>query len=107
MTQTLIDKGYAYRRRTATSCTRCASSRPTARSRARRIDELRAGARVQIDEFKHDPLDFVLWKHAKPGEPVMALALGPRPSGLAHRMLRDVDDACSATTSTCTAAAWT
>jgi cysteinyl-tRNA synthetase len=31
--------------------------------------ELRAGARVEIDEAKHDPLDFVLWKAAKPGEP--------------------------------------
>jgi cysteinyl-tRNA synthetase len=31
--------------------------------------ELRAGARVEIDEAKNDPLDFVLWKAAKPGEP--------------------------------------
>ena len=31
--------------------------------------ELRAGARVEIDEGKDDPLDFVLWKAAKPGEP--------------------------------------
>ena len=33
------------------------------------LDELRAGERVAIDQAKHDPLDFVLWKHAKPGEP--------------------------------------
>ena len=32
-------------------------------------DDLRAGARVEVDEQKDDPLDFVLWKHAKPGEP--------------------------------------
>src|ERR1044071_3155088 len=31
--------------------------------------ELRAGARVEVDEAKNDPLDFVLWKAAKPGEP--------------------------------------
>jgi cysteinyl-tRNA synthetase len=31
--------------------------------------ELRAGSRVEIDEAKDDPLDFVLWKAAKPGEP--------------------------------------
>jgi cysteinyl-tRNA synthetase len=31
--------------------------------------DLRAGARVEVDEQKQDPLDFVLWKHAKPGEP--------------------------------------
>ncbi|CAN7947747.1 unnamed protein product, partial [Ixodes hexagonus] len=35
----------------------------------RNLDELRAGARVEISENKHDPLDFVLWKQAKPGEP--------------------------------------
>jgi cysteinyl-tRNA synthetase len=35
----------------------------------KRLADLRAGARVEIDEAKRDPLDFVLWKHAKPGEP--------------------------------------
>ncbi len=33
------------------------------------LDELRAGERVEIDTFKRDPMDFVLWKAAKPGEP--------------------------------------
>jgi len=35
----------------------------------RRLDDLRAGARVEIDESKSDPLDFVLWKAARPGDP--------------------------------------
>jgi cysteinyl-tRNA synthetase len=35
----------------------------------RDIDELESGARVDVDERKHDPLDFALWKSAKPGEP--------------------------------------
>lgn len=35
----------------------------------RSLDELRAGERVEVDQHKHDPLDFVLWKAAKPGEP--------------------------------------
>ena len=35
----------------------------------KRLADLRAGARVEVDEAKRDPLDFVLWKHAKPGEP--------------------------------------
>jgi len=35
----------------------------------RKLDDLRAGARVEVDEAKRDPLDFVLWKSAKPGEP--------------------------------------
>jgi len=33
------------------------------------LADLRAGARVDVDESKRDPLDFVLWKRAKPGEP--------------------------------------
>ncbi|MFZ3040949.1 MAG: cysteine--tRNA ligase [Thiobacillus sp.] len=33
------------------------------------LDELRAGERVEIDPSKRDPMDFVLWKAAKPGEP--------------------------------------
>ncbi len=33
------------------------------------IEQLESGARVEISDVKHDPLDFVLWKLAKPGEP--------------------------------------
>jgi cysteinyl-tRNA synthetase len=33
------------------------------------LADLRSGARVAVDEAKRDPLDFVLWKHSKPGEP--------------------------------------
>ena len=33
------------------------------------LDDLRAGERVDVDMAKQDPLDFVLWKRAKPGEP--------------------------------------
>jgi cysteinyl-tRNA synthetase len=35
----------------------------------KRLADLRAGARVEVDEAKRDPLDFVLWKKSKPGEP--------------------------------------
>ncbi len=35
----------------------------------RNIEELEAGARIEVDEHKEDPLDFALWKFAKPGEP--------------------------------------
>ena len=35
----------------------------------RNTDELEAGARIEVDEHKEDPLDFALWKFAKPGEP--------------------------------------
>ncbi|MFA5171622.1 MAG: cysteine--tRNA ligase [Sulfuriferula sp.] len=40
------------------------------------LDELRAGERVEIDQHKRDPLDFVLWKAAKPGEPAWASPWG-------------------------------
>ena len=35
----------------------------------RNVEELEAGARIEVDEHKEDPLDFALWKFAKPGEP--------------------------------------
>jgi cysteinyl-tRNA synthetase len=35
----------------------------------RRVDELRTAVRVELDDAKRDPLDFALWKAAKPGEP--------------------------------------
>jgi cysteinyl-tRNA synthetase len=35
----------------------------------RNVDELESGARIEVGEFKEDPLDFALWKYAKPGEP--------------------------------------
>ena len=40
------------------------------------LDELRAGERVEIDAAKEDPLDFVLWKRAKPDEPKWASPWG-------------------------------
>jgi cysteinyl-tRNA synthetase len=41
------------------------------------LDELRAGERVIVDPHKNDPLDFVLWKAAKPGEPQWDSPWGP------------------------------
>ncbi|WP_322796646.1 cysteine--tRNA ligase [Tepidiforma sp.] len=43
----------------------------------RNIDDLRAGARVDPTEHKEDPLDFALWKGAKPGEPSWESPWGP------------------------------
>jgi cysteinyl-tRNA synthetase len=41
------------------------------------LDELLAGARVDVDERKRDPRDFALWKAAKPGEPAWPSPWGP------------------------------
>jgi cysteinyl-tRNA synthetase len=43
----------------------------------RKPDELRAGYRIEVGEAKHDPLDFALWKGAKPGEPWWDSPWGP------------------------------
>jgi cysteinyl-tRNA synthetase len=40
-------------------------------------DELRSGYRIEVDEAKQDPLDFALWKAAKPGEPKWDSPWGP------------------------------
>jgi cysteinyl-tRNA synthetase len=42
---------------------------PYGKLSGKKLEDLRAGARVEIDSAKRDPLDFVLWKSAKPGEP--------------------------------------
>jgi len=41
------------------------------------LEELQAGARVDVDERKKDPLDFALWKSSKPGEPAWPSPWGP------------------------------
>jgi cysteinyl-tRNA synthetase len=43
----------------------------------KRIDDLRSGSRVEVGESKEDPLDFALWKAAKPGEPAWPSPWGP------------------------------
>jgi cysteinyl-tRNA synthetase len=63
------------------------------------LDELEAGARVEVDERKRDPLDFALWKASKPGEPSWPSPWGPgRPgwhiecSAMAMQYLGDTFD---------------
>jgi cysteinyl-tRNA synthetase len=43
----------------------------------RSLDDMRAGARVEIADYKRDPADFVLWKPARPGEPFWDSPWGP------------------------------
>ena len=69
MTRILIDKGYAYVAGNGDVMYAVRKFAGYGRLSGRKIDDLRSGARVQIDESKLDPLDFVLWKQAKPGEP--------------------------------------
>src|SRR5580692_8919145 len=76
MIGTLIDKGYAYAADNGDVMYSVRKFPNYGRLSGKKIDDLRSGARVQVDEAKHDPLDFVLWKHAKPGEPSWASPWG-------------------------------
>src|SRR5688572_8642398 len=69
MVKTLIDKGHAYLATNGDVYYSVESFRDYGKLSGKQRESLRAGARVEIDEDKHDPLDFVLWKAAKPGEP--------------------------------------
>ncbi len=69
MITTLLDKGYAYVGDNGDVFYTVSKFKDYGKLSGKGIQELRAGARVEINEAKHDPLDFVLWKAAKPGEP--------------------------------------
>ncbi|EXF47243.1 cysteinyl-tRNA synthetase [Pseudomonas sp. BAY1663] len=69
MIQTLIDKGYAYAPGNGDVYYRVGKFAGYGKLSRRRIEDLKIGARIEVDEAKEDPLDFVLWKGAKPGEP--------------------------------------
>ncbi|GGX78274.1 cysteine--tRNA ligase [Litchfieldella qijiaojingensis] len=68
MIGSLIDKGYAYAADNGDVYYRVRKFADYGKLNNRDPDEMRAGARVEVDEHKEDPLDFVLWKAAKPGE---------------------------------------
>lgn len=69
MIQTLIDKGYAYAPGNGDVYYRVGKFAGYGKLSRRKIEDLKIGARIEVDEAKEDPLDFVLWKGVKPGEP--------------------------------------
>ncbi|MET0658272.1 MAG: cysteine--tRNA ligase [Steroidobacteraceae bacterium] len=69
ITQRLIERGHAYVADDGDVMYSVSSFEPYGKLSGKRLSDLRAGARIEIDEAKRDPLDFVLWKQAKPGEP--------------------------------------
>jgi len=69
MIEALVDKGYAYQAQNGDVYYDVSKFADYGRLSGRHLEDLRAGARVEIDEAKTDPLDFVLWKAAKAGEP--------------------------------------
>ncbi|HET9693673.1 MAG TPA: cysteine--tRNA ligase [Steroidobacteraceae bacterium] len=77
MIERLIAKGYAYAADNGDVYYAVARFEPYGRLSGKRLADLRAGARVEVDEAKRDPVDFVLWKAAKPGEPSWESPWGP------------------------------
>ncbi|TDJ34505.1 MAG: cysteine--tRNA ligase [Gammaproteobacteria bacterium] len=69
MIATLIDKGHAYAADNGDVYYRVASFDDYGKLSGKKIKDLRAGARVEVEKAKEDPVDFALWKAAKPGEP--------------------------------------
>jgi cysteinyl-tRNA synthetase len=76
MVQGLIDRDYAYAV-DGDVYFRVRSFAGYGKLSHRDLDDLLSGARVEVDERKEDPLDFALWKAAKPGEPSWESPWGP------------------------------
>ncbi|MGQ7286931.1 cysteine--tRNA ligase [Vreelandella venusta] len=68
MVETLIKKGFAYAAANGDVYYRVRKFADYGKLNNRQLDDMRSGARVEVDVHKEDPLDFVLWKAAKPGE---------------------------------------
>ncbi|HEX2667611.1 MAG TPA: cysteine--tRNA ligase [Gammaproteobacteria bacterium] len=67
--QRLMDKGLAYQGSDGDVFYAVSKFKDYGQLSGKRLEDLRAGERVEVDSAKKDPLDFVLWKSAKPGEP--------------------------------------
>ena len=69
MIKTLIEQGHAYAADNGDVYFAVRSDPNYGQVSGRNIDDLMVGARIEENEDKNDPLDFALWKAAKPGEP--------------------------------------
>jgi len=64
----LIEKGHAYAAENGDVYFRVTSDDDYGKLSARKLDDMQAGARIEVGEQKEHPMDFALWKAAKPGE---------------------------------------
>ncbi|MDX1600815.1 MAG: cysteine--tRNA ligase [Anaerolineales bacterium] len=76
MVEGLIESGYAYEVE-GDVYFRVSRDEDYGKLSGRRLEDMRAGSRVDVDERKEDPADFALWKSAKPGEPFWESPWGP------------------------------
>jgi len=65
----LIDKGHAYHADNGDVYYKVRSFNDYGKLSGKSLEDLRAGERVEVDPYKQDPMDFVLWKSVKPNEP--------------------------------------
>ncbi|KJZ12438.1 cysteinyl-tRNA synthetase [Marinomonas sp. S3726] len=68
MISTLVDKGFAYQGSTGDVYFRTEKHADYGKLNNRKLDEMLAGARIDVESAKENPADFVLWKSAKEGE---------------------------------------
>lgn len=73
----LLARGHAYVASDGDVLFSVASYPDYGRLSGQNLDQLQAGARVEVDENKQNPMDFVLWKMSKPGEPTWESPWGP------------------------------
>ena len=66
--QGLINKGYAYAAKNGDVYFRVDKDKDYGRLSRRKLEDMQAGVRIEIGQEKENPLDFALWKAAKPGE---------------------------------------
>ena len=69
MVKGLIDKGFAYPASNGDVYFRVTRDKDYGKLSGRKLDDMQAGARIEVEEAKEHPMDFALWKAAKPGEP--------------------------------------
>lgn len=69
LVKSLVDKGYAYAVENGDVFYRVEKFKGYGKLSGRTLDDMQAGARIDVDERKENPMDFALWKAAKPGEP--------------------------------------
>ncbi|MBB1474576.1 cysteine--tRNA ligase [Shewanella sp. SG41-3] len=77
MVQRLLDRDHAYVASNGDVLFSVASFPQYGQLSGQNLDQLQAGARVEIDNAKRNPMDFVLWKMSKSGEPTWASPWGP------------------------------
>jgi cysteinyl-tRNA synthetase len=73
----LVEKGHAYLAQNGDVFYSVRSFNGYGKLSGKSLDDLRAGERVEVDGFKKDPMDFVLWKSVKPNEPNWDSPWGP------------------------------